>query len=51
MVESSVKSIKQLEEIRKKNKQIEDTYLESIETLRKIVEAKDEYTRGHSDRV
>ena len=51
MVESSVKSIKQLEEIRKKNKEIEDTYLESIETLRKIVEAKDEYTRGHSDRV
>ena len=44
MVESSVKSIKQLEEIRKKNKEIEDTYLESIETLRKIVEAKDDYT-------
>lgn len=44
MVESSVKSIKQLEEIKKKNKEIEETYIESIETLRKIVEAKDNYT-------
>ena len=27
-----------------KNKEIEETYIESIETLRKIVEAKDNYT-------
>ena len=32
-----------LEEL-KKNKEIEETYIESIETLRKIVEAKDNYT-------
>jgi len=44
MIESSVKSIMQLEEIKKKNKEIEETYIESIETLRKIVEAKDNYT-------
>ena len=30
--------------IKKKNKEIEETYIESIETLRKIVEAKDNYT-------
>ena len=44
MIEASVKSIMQLEEIKKKNKEIEETYIESIETLRKIVEAKDNYT-------
>ena len=44
MIESSVKSIIQLEEIKKKNKEIEETYIESIETLRKIVEANDNYT-------
>ena len=44
MIESSIKSIIQLEEIKKKNKEIEETYIESIETLRKIVEAKDNYT-------
>ena len=44
MVESSVKSIIQLEEIKRKKKEIEETYLESIETLRKVVEAKDSYT-------
>ena len=44
MIESSVKSIIQLEEIKKKNKEIEEKYIESIETLRKIVEAKDNYT-------
>ena len=44
MIESSVKSIIPLAEIKKKNKEIEETYIESIETLRKIVEAKDNYT-------
>ena len=44
MIESSVKSIIQLEEIKKKNKEIEETYIESIDTLSKIVEAKDNYT-------
>ena len=44
MIEASLKSIIQLEEIKKKNKEIEEKYIESIETLRKIVEAKDNYT-------
>ena len=44
MIEASVKSIIQLEEIKKKNIEKEETYIESIETLRKIVEAKDNYT-------
>ena len=30
---------------------LEKAYMESIETLRYTVEAKDSYTRGHSDRV
>lgn len=30
---------------------LEQAYLESIQTLRYTVEAKDKYTRGHSDRV
>lgn len=31
--------------------QLEKAYMESIQTLRYTVEAKDAYTRGHSDRV
>ena len=45
-------------EIKKINSELSDTYeklesayLESIQTLRYTVEAKDTYTRGHSDRV
>ena len=30
---------------------MEKSYLETIQTLRYTVEAKDKYTRGHSDRV
>lgn len=58
LIESGIKSIKQMREIKKINKELEDTYekleqayLESIQTLRYTVEAKDTYTRGHSDRV
>ena len=40
-----------MNEIKKINKELEKSYLESIETLRYTVEAKDTYTRGHSDRV
>ena len=47
-----------MNEIKNINKQLQNTnemlekaYLESIETLRYTVEAKDSYTRGHSDRV
>lgn len=58
LIESGIKSIAQMNEIKKINEQLKNTnemlekaYLESIETLRYTVEAKDTYTRGHSDRV
>ena len=58
LVESGIKAISQMNLIRKINTELKDTYnklekayLESIETLRFTVEAKDTYTRGHSDRV
>ena len=58
LVESGIKAISQMNLIREINKELKDTYeklekayLESIETLRFTVEAKDTYTRGHSDRV
>ena len=58
LIESGIKSIEQMHEIQKINVELKDTYekleqayLESIETLRYTVEAKDTYTRGHSDRV
>lgn len=51
LIESGIKSIAQMNEIKKINKELEKSYLESIETLRYTVEAKDTYTRGHSDRV
>ena len=58
LIESGIKSIKQMREIKRINDelyeakdQLEKAYLESIETLRYTVEAKDPYTRGHPDRV
>lgn len=58
LIESGIKSIKQMREIQRINNelsdakdQLEKAYLESIQTLRYTVEAKDTYTRGHSDRV
>ena len=58
LIESGIKSIAQMNEIKKMNEELSDTYgklekayLDSIETLRFTVEAKDPYTRGHSDRV
>ncbi len=58
LIESAVKSIDQMNIIKKINddlkesqEQLKKAYLESIETLRYTVEAKDTYTRGHSDRV
>ena len=58
LIESGMKSIEQMNEIKRINKELSDTneqlekaYMESIETLRYTVEAKDPYTRGHSDRV
>lgn len=58
LIESGIKSIAQMNEIKRMNEELSDTYeklekayLDSIETLRFTVEAKDPYTRGHSDRV
>lgn len=58
LIESGIKSIKQMQEIKRINEELEETnerleqaYLESVQTLRYTVEAKDAYTRGHSDRV
>lgn len=58
LIESALKSIEQMNIIKKINielkesqQNLEKAYLESIQTLRYTVEAKDRYTRGHSDRV
>lgn len=58
LIESGIKSISQMKEIKKvttqlseTNERLEKSYLEIVETLRYTVEAKDTYTRGHSDRV
>lgn len=58
LIESGIKSIEQMNTIKKINNELSDTYeklekayMESIETLRYTVEAKDPYTKGHSDRV
>lgn len=58
LIESGIKSISQMrliseinEKLEDSNNQLEQAYLDIIETLRYTVEAKDTYTRGHSDRV
>ena len=58
LIESAVKSIEQMriinninQELSKSREELEKAYLETIQTLRYTVEAKDKYTRGHSDRV
>ena len=58
LVESGIKSIKQFytiktinAELKNKSEELEKAYLETIGILRHTVEAKDPYTRGHSDRV
>ena len=58
LIESGIKSIEQMNTIRSinmaledKNEELEKAYLDTIGILRQTVEAKDPYTRGHSDRV
>lgn len=58
LVESGIKAIAQMNlikdinaELRETYEALEKAYLETIQTLRFSVEAKDTYTRGHSDRV
>ena len=58
LVESGIKSVKQMDEIKRineelseSNEKLEKASLDMVQTLRYTVEAKDTYTRGHSDRV
>lgn len=58
LIESALKSVDQMhligkinEELKEKNDELEKAYLDTIGILRQTVEAKDPYTRGHSDRV
>lgn len=38
-------------EVQEKNNQLQTNYFEMIHTMRRVVDMKDPYTRGHSDRV
>ena len=58
LIESGIKAVEQMNlikninnELKETNEKLEKAYLETIQTLRYTVEAKDTYTRGHSDRV
>lgn len=58
LIESGIKSVSQMRQIKEINSELSETYhkleqayMESIETVRYTVEAKDSYTKGHSDRV
>ena len=58
LIESGIKAVSQMKLIKNINaelqatyEKLESAYMETIETLRFTVEAKDSYTRGHSDRV
>lgn len=65
LIESGIKAIKQMnlikdinirlketnDKLEETNSRLKEAYLETIQTLRYTVEAKDPYTRGHSDRV
>lgn len=58
LIESGIKAVEQMNlikrinsELKETNEKLEKAYLETIQTLRFTVEAKDTYTRGHSDRV
>ncbi|HJJ11911.1 MAG: HD-GYP domain-containing protein [Clostridia bacterium] len=51
LIESALKSVNQMRIINKMNDNLKNSYMDSIEILRHTVEAKDPYTKGHSDRV
>jgi len=58
LIESGIKAVSQMQLIKNMNNELQSTYdkleasyMETIEILRFTVEAKDSYTRGHSDRV
>lgn len=51
LVESCVKSIKQMHTIREYKSDLEKAYMQTIEILRHVVESRDKETKGHSERV
>lgn len=51
LVESCVKSIKQMRTIREYKSDLEKAYVQTIEILRHVVESRDKETKGHSERV
>lgn len=58
LIESALKSVEQVKTIKRINMQLEisqdklkDAYMGTVEALRLAVDAKDTYTKGHSDRV
>ena len=58
LIESGLKSVDQMhiiseinEKLKEKNEELKKAYMDTIGILRHTVEAKDPYTRGHSDRV
>jgi len=58
LVESALKSVTQMKiiadinaQLKEANTQLKEAYYGTIESLRLAVDAKDSYTRGHSDRV
>ena len=51
LVESCVKSIRQMRTIREYQGELEKAYMQTIETLRTVVETRDAETKGHSERV
>lgn len=58
LIESGIKAVSQMQLIKNMNDELKSTYdkleaayMETIEILRFTVEAKDSYTKGHSDRV
>ena len=51
LVESCVKSIRQMRTIREYKADLEKAYVQTIEILRHVVESRDKETKGHSERV
>ena len=58
LIESALKSVEQVKTIRKinlelheSNQKLQEAYMGTVESLRLAVDAKDTYTKGHSDRV
>ena len=58
LIESALKSVEQVKTIRRinielheSNQKLQEAYMGTVESLRLAVDAKDTYTKGHSDRV